>query len=360
MDSRPRSLIIIRTEDRGESLHSPVPNNLLSSVAASLQDYQNSFTFLDKHGRGWVTKPELQMVLYRHEHVLGVHDFEELWNKYQINDGFNYLRLLKDASTKLPEETLAQLQKLRLQLKQASNLSPSQLFFQFDANKNGRVSTEEIVKYFESIGVQIDKTTMSRLVSCYTIDPRGLNFSQFISLLLPTEIELDPLGLELSVLLLPRQTELMEIFQSVDLIRTSKVSNHDFSRALSENITFSTDEIQTLFRLLEKDGQVSYKEIWQKIDEFTGLNEIETSAVEHLRDEYFDDIQKILKYLKRADGDKDGKNSFEELSEVLEKLGVSIKGGVQEIFSLLDTQNDGKVSILEFIVFIQNSLWESS
>ena len=75
---RPKSLVIIRTEDRADSLHSPVPNSLLSSVAGSLQDYQDSFTFLDKKGRGWVKKVELSMVLHRHEHVFGTHDFEQL------------------------------------------------------------------------------------------------------------------------------------------------------------------------------------------------------------------------------------------------------------------------------------------
>ena len=224
---RPRGLVIIRTEDKSESLHSPLPNTLLSSVAASLQDYQDSFTFLDKKGRGWVTKTELQMVLHRHEHVFGTHDFEQLWNKYQVPEGFNYFGLLQDASLKLPEETLAQLHRLRLQLKQASNIGPSQLFVQFDANKNGRVSTEEIVKFFETKGVTIDQEMMARLVACYTSDNRGLNFSQFISLLLPSEIGTEPLGLELSVLLLPHQYDFLEILQSNDRIRTSKLNHQD-------------------------------------------------------------------------------------------------------------------------------------
>ncbi|OMJ77975.1 hypothetical protein SteCoe_22334 [Stentor coeruleus] len=357
---RPKNLIVIRTEDRSESLHSPLPNTLLSLVGGSLQDYQDSFTFLDKKGRGWVSKIELQMVLHRHEHVIGTHDFEELWNKYQIPEGFNYISLLQDASLKLPEETLVELHRLRIQLKQASNSTPTQLFFQFDTNKNGRVSTEEIVKYFESKGVQLQKNTMDRLVSCYTADTRGLNFSQFVSLLLPSESSAEPLGLELSVLLLPHQYELLEIFQSVDRIRTGRVSRVDFIRALSENITFSDEEIVTLFNVFEKEGQVNYKEIWHKIDEYQGNDECEINALEHLRDEYFDDARKILKNLKRTDGDKDGKISFEELSGVLEKLGVSLKGGVQEVFSLLDTVKEMKVDITELLVFLQNSLWESS
>lgn len=357
---RPKNLIIIRTEDRGESLHSPLPNTLLSSVGSALQDYQDSFTFLDKKGRGWVSKVELQMVLYRHEQIIGTHDFDQLWSKYQTSEGFNYIALLQDASLKLPEDTLAELQRLRIQLRQASIASPSQLFFQFDTNKNGRVSTEEIVKYFESKGVQLHQATMARLVSCYTADTRGLNYSQFVSLLLPSESGSEPLGLELSVLLLPHQYDLLEIFQSIDRIRTSRVSGGDFSRALAENITFSEDEIETLFKIFEKEGQVNYKEIWHKLNEYEGNDEGEKSALEHLKDEYFDDVEKLCKHLKRADGDKDGKISFDELSRVLERLGVSLKSGVQEVFALLDTVKDSKVDINEFVVFLQNSLWESS
>lgn len=357
---RPKNLVVIRTEDRGESLHSPLSNTLLSSVGGALQDYQDSFTFLDKKGRGWVSKIELQMVLHRHEQVFGTHDFEQLWNKYQTPEGFNYVALLQDASLRLPEDTLTELHRLRMQLKQASNSTPTQLFFQFDTNKNGRVSTEEIVKYFESKGVQLQQATMARLVSCYTADTRGLNFSQFISLLLPSESGAEPLGLELSVLLLPHQYELLEIFQSVDRIRTSRVSGADFARALSENITFSEEEINTLFNVFGKEGQVNYKEIWHKLDEYQGNDESEKNALEHLRDEYFDDVGKILKHLKRADGDKDGKILFEELSGVLERLGVSLKGGVQEVFTLLDTVKESKVDITELMVFLQNSLWESS
>lgn len=356
---RPRSLIVIRTEDRGESLHSPLPNSLLSSVAGALQDYQDSFTFLDKKGRGWISKVELQMVLHRHDNVFGSHDFEELWNKYQSGEGFNYLQLLQDASMRLPEETINQLHRLRVQLKQASTVGPSQLFYQFDANKNGRVSTEEIVTFFEGKGMQIDKATMARLVACYTCDSRGLNFSQFISLLLPSEVGAEPLGLEMSVLLLPRQFELLEIFQSIDRIRTSRLSRQDFSRAMSENITFTCEEIDCLFELLEKDGQVNYQEIWHSLNEIGDSNEETKNSVEHLKDEYFDDIQKIIKHLKRADMDKDEKITFDELKTVLEKLGVSVKGGVQEIFTLLDTQHEEKVQISEFVIFLQSSLWES-
>ena len=270
------------------------------------------------------------------------------------------MKLLQDASLKLPEETLASLHKLRIQLKQASNKSPSQLFYQFDTNKNGRVSTEEIVKYFESIGVQIDVNTMARLVSCYTSDQRGLNYSQFISLLLPSQSGTEPLGLELSILLLPRQYELLEIFLSVDRIRTSRVSKNDFFRALSENITFNDDEIEDLFSLLQIEGQVNYKEIWHKINEFNELSENEKITVEHFRDEYFDDIETIKKHLKRADTDKEDKNTFDEVTRVLEKLGISVKEGVQEIFNLLDVQNESKIQISEFLVFLQSSLWESS
>ena len=64
--------------------------------------------------------------------------------------------------------------------------------------------------------------------------------------------------------------------------------------------------------------------------------------------------------MRRADTDKDGKINFEELSRVLEKLGVSVKGGIEEIFKILDTQNEGKIEISEFLVFLQNSLWESN
>jgi Ca2+-binding EF-hand superfamily protein len=299
------------------------------------------------------------MVLHRHEHVFGTHDFEQLWQKYQTADGFNYLSLLQDASLRLPEETLMELHKLRLQLKQASNSSPSALFLQFDANKNGRVSTEEIVKYFEGKGVNIDYLSMNRLVSCYTVDVRGLNFSQFISLLLPSEVGAEPLGLELSELLLPRQNELLSLFQSFDRIRTGRLSQAEFIRALSENITFTEEEISVLFQLFGKDSQVNYKEIWHLLNECQTNDESQKTAVEHFTDEYFDDKEKIIKKLKRADLDKDGKISFEELSGVLEKGGISVKGGIQEIFTLLDTQNDGKVDMMEFVVFIQSSLWES-
>ena len=358
-NSRPRDLMIIRTEDRGESLHSPLPNSLLSSVASNLQDYQDSFTFLDKRGKGWVSKIELQMVLHRHENIFGTHDFEELWSKYQGPEGFSYPNLLHDASLKLPEESLNQLNRLRIQLKQASTLSPSQLFFQFDSNRNGRVSTDEIVKYFEGKGVQIEHATMEKLVSCYTYDARGLNFSQFISLLLPSEAGAEPLGLELSVLLLPRQHELLEIFQSVDRIRTGRLSKQDFSRALNENVTFSNEEIDEIFEVLGKEGQINYAEIWHRIGECAGVSEAQKDALEHLKDEYFDDILKINRHLNRADSDKDGKISFQELSVVLEKLGVSVKGAVQQIFNMLDNQSDGKIQISELTVFLQSSLWES-
>ena len=356
---RPRNLVIIRTEDRAESLHSPLPNTLLSSVASTLQDYQDSFTFLDKKGRGWVSKVELQMVLHRHEHVFGTHDFEQLWNKYQTGEGFNYLALLQDASLRLPEETLMELHKLRLQLKQASNASPSALFLQFDANKNGRVSTEEIVKYFEGKGVNIDYISMNRLVACYTADIRGLNFSQFISLLLPSEVGAEPLGLELSELLLPHQNELLSLFQSFDRIRTGRLSAEEFIRALSENITFGEEEIAVLVKLFGKDSGVNYKEIWHGLNECQTTDENEKAAVEHFNDEYFDDREKVIKKLRRADADKDGKIMFEELSSVLEKGGISVKGGIREIFGLLDTQNEGKIDIMEFVVFLQSSLWES-
>ena len=130
---RPKNLMMIKTEDRGDIPYSPLSNSLLSSVAASLQDYQDSFTFLDKNGRGWVTKTELQMVLHRHDHVIGDQDLDQLWNKYQAADGFQYTNLLRDASLKLPEEIASKLHTLRLQLKQSSYTSPTQLFYQFDS-----------------------------------------------------------------------------------------------------------------------------------------------------------------------------------------------------------------------------------
>ena len=155
-------------------------------------------------------------------------------------------------------------------------------------------------------------------------------------------------------------SELLEIFLSVDRIRTSRVSKNDFFRALSENITFNDDEIEDLFSLLQIEGQVNYKEIWHKINEFNELSENEKITVEHFRDEYFDDIETIKKHLKRADTDKDDKNTFDEVTRVLEKLGISVKEGVQEIFNLLDVQNESKIQISEFLVFLQSSLWESS
>ena len=359
-NARPRNLVIIRTEDRGESLHSPLPNTLLSSVAAALQDYQDSFTFLDRKGQGWVSKVELQMVLHRHEQVFGTQDFEQLWSKYQNGQGFNYLALLQDASVRLPEETLTELHKLRVQLKQASTSSPSALFMQFDENRNGRVSTEEIIKYFEGKGVNINYSTMNRLVSCYTADTRGLSFAQFVSLLLPSEVGSEPLGLELSVLLLPRQNELKSLFQSFDRIRTGRLSQDEFFRALSENVTFSEDEIKNLFQLFGNDGHVNYKEIWHRIGELRELSESQVAAAEHFADEYFDDTEKLVKKLKRADGDKDGKITLDEFTSVLEKSGINIKSRIQEIFTLLDTLKVGMVSIPELEVYLQSSLWESS
>ncbi|CAG9314148.1 unnamed protein product [Blepharisma stoltei] len=378
---RPQSLVILPGNDRlvrnqPDSLSNKrsAVENLLNLVSSSYSDWKDSFAFLDKRKRGWVSDAELKMIFYRHEFNADTTAYQEIFNAFANGNTFNYIRFLENAKSKAPSKNSNDIKLLQRKLQEVieiRGISPTMLFLQFDVNQNSRVSSDEITNYFRTLGLKISRRDMKNLVSQFTSDPNGLNYNQFVSLLLPGSNQKSEgqnnLIFELAILLLPMQYDLLELLKTQDRYETGILNKQEFEAAVIHVLAFFTSqELSLLFDVLDKDqtGNISYRDLWSLIESISArletLSTEEKNVLEHFKDEFFDETDKVDRYLRRSDADSDGLITIEEFSQALQRLGVAFeRNKIDQIFKTLDSKKANKISTLEVLRAIQKGIWES-
>lgn len=120
------------------------------------------------------------------------------------------------------------------------------LFNTIDKNQNGSLSREELLEYFETHKVLMNRIDFDQFIQRYDADGSGhLCFSEFLEFM-------------------KQQDEhLRSIFRSFDCDRSGSISRENVIEALRrEGVTVCPDEIESIMNQLDtnKDGEVSYQE----------------------------------------------------------------------------------------------------
>lgn len=315
------------------------------------------------------------MILYRHEVELDNNTYDKFFADFSRENHFYYKSFLENAKSEAPHTRNNDMECLQKKLREVidrNKISPTMLFLQFDTNQNSRVSAEEITSYFRSLNLKVSKRSMQYLLNQYTNDQNGLNYTQFVNLLLPNPDNKpespNNIIFELALLLLPLQYDLYQILKQKDQYNTGCLNRQEFESAVTQILAFFTSEdLSLLFDELDTNqcGNMNYKDLWSLVENLLSKSDTLTSeisiVVEHFKDEFFNESDKVERSFRRCDSDADGLITIGELAEALYKLGLSFKREKLDlVFRFLDSSKTGKISTLFILRTIQKSIWESS
>lgn len=314
------------------------PKNSASVVPAilmNLQDITESFHFLDKNNKGWVKRVELDMVFARHEIDISENELSSIYNQYSSTNHFNYpdfLSALGVANSHLQPQ-MPLIQKQIREVIEKKRHSPTMLFLAFDMNKNGRVSAQEIRQYLISNGVIASMNEVVDFIKNITSDSRGLTYNQFCQLFIEEQLGVKPeipkiAMYDLASTLLQKQRELKERFKEADKDNLGLIDRNNFINIVFRSNGFvNPREAEKVFDMLynSDSGLVNYKELPFRIEELIKAANLTVESSEvllHFKQELFEETDSIIRTLRRADIDRDGRINGKEFSQMIHKSGV--------------------------------------
>lgn len=346
--------------------------SVLPLILGNLESIQESFYFLDKSQKGWVKKVELQMVLARDEIPISDFELDEIFDKYGSADQFKYPDFL-GALGVTKEQSGIQIPSIQKQIREViekKRHSPTMLFLAFDVNKNGRVSAQEIRQYLLANGVSVSMNEVVDFVKNITSDSRGLTYNQFCQLFIEEQPAAKPEVhkteiYDLASILLQKQSELKDKIKEADLDNIGQIDRNSFVNIVFRSNGFiNSREAEKVYELLKnpETSLLNYRELPTRLEDLLKSSNLPLESSEvllHFKQELFEETDSMVRTLRRADVDRDGRINSKEFSQMIRKSGLVVEeNSLSKIYDIMDTDKTNSLSIQDIIKFIQQSVWQ--
>lgn len=347
--------------------------SVLPFILSNLDSIQESFHFLDKNQKGWVKKVELSMVLARDEIPISDFELDEMFDEYGSAGRFMYPDFLAALGVK-KEQSASPMPSIQKQIREViekKRHSPTMLFLAFDVNKNGRVSAQEIRQYLLANGVNVSMNEVVDFVKNITSDSRGLTYNQFCQLFIEDQPGAKPevpktAMYDLASILLQKQAELKDKLKEADVDHIGQIDRNSFVNIVFRcNGFINSREAEKVYELLKtpETGLLNYRELPIRLEDLLKSSNLPVESSEvllHFKQELFEETDSMVRTLRRADVDRDGRINSKEFSQMIRKSGVVVEeSSLSKIYDIMDTEKTNSLSIQDIVKSIQQSVWQS-
>jgi len=222
-------------------------------------------------------------------------------------------------------------------------------FESWDTNKDGQISFQELKTAVQKTGQNLSDEDINSIFAIGDADQNGeIDMQEFMTLMLPNTSDV------VAKFRAIRKTvkDVQTAFRQFDKNGDGSIDKNELTSSLkSSGGNFSQKEIDVIFSAADIDGngEIDY-------EEFIALMCPSASdIIEKFRSKY-KNMNDVKAAFQRFDGNGDGSLSKSELSTALKSSGESYSDvEVDAIFSLGDVDNDGEITLEEFIALMSPS-----
>lgn len=292
----------------------------------NLNDVKSAFKRYDSDGDGHVSKQELQQVMS------GFSDAEvdaifALGDKDQ-SGGID----IQEFITLMLPSAPGVIAKLALNFRSISNIK--ECFKKFDVNKDGQISRNEL-----RAGMKLSDSDLDVVFALGDLDGDGeISLSEFVRIMSPVAGN----AVNRFRNCFKDIYELVAAFRKFDTNNDGSISIQELSSGMRElRMSFSNEETNAIYAAsdINSDGEISYTEFVSLMIPSAG------DALSKFR-KCFTNVKNAQEAFMRFDTDGDEEITYEELTAGMGNKFSSNE--VKAVFALGDTDQDGKISFLEF------------
>ena len=292
----------------------------------SLNDVKAAFRQYDSDGDGHITKSELSQVMnnFSQQEIDAVF---ALGDKDQ-SGGIDYQEFI---SLMLPQAPSI-ISKLAMSFRSVSNIK--ECFKKFDTNGDGQISRTELIS-----GMRLSDSDADIVFALGDLDGDGeINMSEFIRIMSPLAAN----AINRFRNCFKDIYELIVAFKQIDANNDGAISQQELANGMRNmRMSFSNEEVNAIFASADvnQDKEIGYTEFISLMIPTAGDSLIKFRKC-------FSNIKNAKDAFNRFDADGDEEISYDELKN---GMGTRFSDSeVKAVFALGDTDQDGKISFLEF------------
>ena len=292
----------------------------------SLNEVKSSFRKFDADGDGHISKDELKQ-------VLSGFSIDEIESVFALGDKDQSggIDIQEFIGLMLPTAP-ATISKLAMSFRSITNIRES--FKKFDLNGDGQISRQELKN-----GMKLSDADLDIVFALGDLDGDGeISMSEFVRVMSP----LASTAVNRFRNCFSTINDLVSAFKKIDTNNDGSISIQELSTGMRDmRMSFSNEETNAIFAAadINQDGEISYIEFVSLMIPSAG------DALAKFRKQ-FKNIQNACADFNKFDVDGDEEITFDELSRGMGS-GFSVNE-VKAVFALGDSDQDGKISFLEF------------
>ena len=253
--------------------------------------------------------------------------------KNHINNKFNnkpWLRPLLDFFRAIIEFN-NRIENIKENLCSIPNFNPIKLFIYLDFEKNGFLTSRNLIYFLEQTKLNIEEQYIRSLIHIYDKDgDYNLNFSEFLNLILPVKNN----SLKEKLLLLLKEKS----DKSFNFILPKEISIL-FNDLIKEELFFSKASLYAIKRIYDSPEFTTYDVFIDIVKNESYITKENLSKFLEENNFHLNDVLDINNIMFRIDADNDNKISYPEFQDIfypLKHLNINYSTNIEKYFSIKD------------------------